>query len=250
MKKKKSYASLKHKSFRQSVIQMLENDFKLIGSGKVIEILVDNVISLIEKFMPDRIPPGYTMVSAISKDAPKGHHRGVKGLPQVPVKLTIVNETLINRYINNEKTKLIKRDYVIGLFREAYEQGGVLSSADAALILKMSQATISKYVREYMEKNDEIVPTRGFIHDIGPSISHKGIIVGRFLRGELPNNVAKATNHSQQAVDRYIKDYERVKICTKQKMEVAMIKSATGMSKKLINKYQELFNVYEGGINV
>lgn len=249
MRRNKSYASLKHKNFRQSFIQMLENDFKLIGSGKVIEILVDNAIALIEKFMPEKIPPGSTMVSAISKDAPKGHNRGVKGLPLVPVRLTVINEKLINRYANNEKTRQIKRDYVISLFKEAYAQGGVLSSADVALLMKMSQATISKYVRDYMESNDDIVPTRGFIHDIGPSISHKGIIVGRFLRGELPDKVAKATNHSLQAVDRYIRDYERVKICINQKMEVPMIKSATGMSKKLINKYKELYYTYEGEKN-
>lgn len=246
MKKKKSYASMKHKSFRQAAIQMLENDFGIIGSGKILDLMVNHILELIEKYMPDKIIPGQIMISAISKDAPKGHHRGVKGLPQVPIQLPIIDENIIGRYVNNEKSRVIRKEYAISLFKEAYNQGGVLSSADVALILKMSEGTISKYVRDYMAGNEEIVPTRGFIHDIGPSISHKGIIVGRYLKGELPDKVARATNHSQQAVDRYIKDYERVKICIKKNMDTSFIKSATGMSKKLINKYMELYNTYEG----
>jgi len=80
-KEKTTYKSLKHKSFRQALIQMLENDFSLLGSGKILELLADNMINLIEQYMPERTPSGKTVISAISKNAPKGHHRGVKGLP-------------------------------------------------------------------------------------------------------------------------------------------------------------------------
>ena len=140
----------------------------------------------------------------------------------------------------------IKKDYVINLFKQAYKQGGVLSSLDVAVLLKMSSATICKYVRDYMNEHDEIVPTRGFIHDIGPSISHKGIIVGKFLKGEIPDQIARTTNHSQKAVDRYIKDYERIKLCLKKKMDNITINRTTGLSKTLINKYKELYDTYEG----
>jgi len=250
MKKSKTpYKSLKYKSFKQAFIGMLEKDFSLIGSGKILDILSNNTIDLIQKYMPERIIPGKTIISAISKNAPKGHYRGVKGLPQVPVELDVINDEIIESYANNEKIREIKKKYVVDLFKQAYQQGGVLSSMDVAAITKMSSGTISKYVRDYMEIHDEIIPTRGFIHDIGPSISHKGIIVGKFLQGTIPDKIARETNHSQIAVDRYIKDYERTKICFRQKMEVNDIKRATGMSKKLIEKYDELYKTYEGGRN-
>jgi hypothetical protein len=246
MKKKSPYKSLKHKSFRQAFIQMLENDFSILGSGKVLDLLTNNTLELIMNYMPERIIPGKTIVSAISKDAPKGHHRGVKGLPQVPIELDVINEKLINQFAEGDKIRDIKKEYVISLFKQAYNQGGVLSSTDVAILTKMSSATINKYVKDYMNNHDEIVPTRGFIHDIGPSISHKGIIVGKFLKGKVPNTIAKEVNHSQQAVDRYIKDYERVKICIKKRMKTHETHKATGMSKKLIEKYKELYHTYEG----
>lgn len=249
MKKNNQYKSLKHKSFRQALKHMLETDFSVLGSGKVLDLYTDSTVQLIDDYYPERIAPGKIVISAISKDAPKGHQRGVKGLPQVPVVLDVINENILNRFADGEKLKSIKRDYVLDIFRQAYKQGGVISSMDAAVITKMSSATINKYVREYMSQNNEIIPTRGFIHDVGPSISHKGIIVGKFLKGGLPPDIARQVNHSQQAVDRYIKDYERVKVCIKQNMDTTTTKRATGMSKKLIEKYEELYKEYEGTRN-
>lgn len=249
MKEKTTYKSLKYKSFRQALIQMLERDFGLIGSGKVLELLADNVMALIVQYMPERTLSGKTVISAISKDAPKGHHRGVKGLPQVPVALDVYTDDIVKRYGNNDGVYDIKRDYVIHLFKQAYEQGGVLGSTDVAVMAKISASTASKYVRNYMDEHDEIVPTRGFIHDIGPSISHKGIIVGKFLQGVLQNQIAKETNHSVEAVDRYIRDYERIKICIKQGMDNAATARATGLSKMLVEKYEELYKHYEGKAN-
>jgi hypothetical protein len=249
MIKNKTYQSAKHKSFKQALIRLFETNYSLIGSGRVLELLTQDITSLIEQYMPERIIPGKTIVSAISKDAPKGHHRGIKGLPQVPIQLDIINEKIIERYSNNDKVRQIKKDYVVDLFMQAYKQGGVLSSTDVALITKMSAATISNYVNQYMQVHDEIVPTRGFIHDIGPSISHKGIIVGKFLQGTIPDKIAKETNHSQQAVDRYIRDYERIKLCLKQTMDEKMIARTTGLSKKLIQKHKELYQKYEGEKN-
>lgn len=250
MKNKKTYKSVKYKSFKAALVQLLENDFSVLGSGKVLYLLADMVSELIERYYPERQAPGKTTLSAISKDAPKGHHRGIKALPQVPVKLDVINETLINKYLDGDRIMQIKRDYVISVFKQAYAQGGVLSCSDVALMLKMSSATISKYVREHMEVSCEIVPTRGFIHDIGPSISHKAIIVGKFLQGAIPDSIARETDHSQKAVDRYIKDYERIRLCIKRNMQIKTISRATGLSKSLVKKYQELYMQYEGDRDV
>lgn len=245
-KPRKAYNSLKYKTFRTAFIQMLESDFSILGSGKVLDLIADETIQLFREFYPDKISPGETVVSAISVNAPKGHHRGVRDLPMVPVKLPVIDEKIINRYIEGDNIRQIKKEYVISLFKEAYRQGGVFSCSDVALLIKMSSATISKYVRDYMSENEEIVPTRGFVHDIGPSISHKGIIVGKFLKGILPDQIAKQTNHSLNAVDRYIKDYERIKLCIKQNMDDPMISRTTTLSKSLIKKYRDLYQTYEG----
>lgn len=70
---------------------------------------------------------------------------------------------------------------MIRLFKEGYEQGGVLSSNDIALLLNVSPSTVSKQVREYMERTKEVVPTRGTVHYLGRAITHKRIIIRLYL---------------------------------------------------------------------
>ena len=52
-----------------------------------------------------------------------------------------------------------------------------------------------------------------------------------------PLTVAKETNHSQWAVDRYIKDFNRVRLCYQDGKDKEFIALATGLSKFVVNEY-------------
>ncbi|SDM51047.1 DUF1670 domain-containing protein, partial [Halarsenatibacter silvermanii] len=56
--------------------------------------------------------------------------------------------------------------------------------------------------------------------------------------------IARKTNHSQQAVDRYIKDYERVKFLVRRGIEPARIQHMTGRSQTVIEQYIEIIEHY------
>jgi histidinol-phosphate/aromatic aminotransferase/cobyric acid decarboxylase-like protein len=60
-----------------------------------------------------------------------------------------------------------------------------------------------------MKRAGEILPTRGIIHDIGRAMTHKGIILN-LQKGYLTPDIARITNHTQEACDRYIKAYKKV----------------------------------------
>lgn len=249
-KVRKQYSPNKYKNYRAQLIQMFENDFSFLGCNKTLEIMADSIVELNSKFYPkvEFLSPGKVILSAIDKDESKGHHKGAKKLKQVPVQLDVLNEDIINDYLNGRKLRDIKIDYAANLFQQAFNQGGVLSCSDVALMTKMSSGTIAKYAKEYMLKNGKPLPTRGFVHDIGPSITHKEIIVGNFLQGKVSNEIARETNHSQEATDRYIRDYERVKICLKRKMGNEKISHATRLSPRLVKAYRKLYNKYEVNI--
>ncbi|SDL65090.1 DUF1670 domain-containing protein, partial [Halarsenatibacter silvermanii] len=59
-----------------------------------------------------------------------------------------------------------------------------------------------------------------------------------------PPDIARKTNHSQQAVDRYIKDYERVKFLVRRGIEPAQIQHMTGRGKSVIEQYIEIIEHY------
>lgn len=61
---------------------------------------------------------------------------------------------------------------VVRIFKEAYEQGALLTHSDVAYLLNVSTGTVSKQAKEYMQRTGEILPTRGIIHDIGRAVTH------------------------------------------------------------------------------
>jgi hypothetical protein len=57
--------------------------------------------------------------------------------------------------------KIIRKQLVARLMREAFEQGGILSTRDVALILATRNATVSLNRTEY-EKENQTAPVRDF----------------------------------------------------------------------------------------
>ena len=88
----------------------------------------------------------------------------------MPVKLTLLSTEDIDMLSSGFTRREVREKRIIRLFKEGYEQGGVLSNNDIALLLNISPSTVSKQVREYMERTKEVVPTRGTVHDLGRAI--------------------------------------------------------------------------------
>jgi len=101
-----------------------------------------------------------------------------------------------------------QKKVAVRLFRQSYEQKGVLSNADVGSIMRLSPATVSGNIREYEKQTGQIVPRRGTIHDMGRNLTHKRIICQKhFLEGKSVEQTARETYHSPQAVFRYTNDF-------------------------------------------
>ena len=58
------------------------------------------------------------------------------------------------------------------------------------------------------------------------------------------NTIALETNHSQQSVDHYIRDYNRVLMLLEDNKDLMYIHLATKIAKPVIKQYQEIYNQY------
>jgi ABC-type transporter Mla subunit MlaD len=99
-------------------------------------------------------------------------------------------------------------------------------------------------VRQYEAQTGEIVPTRGTVHDIGPSVSHKAEAIRRWLRHQSPAQIARALNHSQEAIDRYLADYQKVRTLA-QKFPASELPTLTGLTASVVQQYLALLAEYE-----
>jgi hypothetical protein len=111
--------------------------------------------------------------------------------------------------------------------------------------LASEDSCISQARREFEDENDTVLPHPGVLHDMGSTITHKKMIVYKYVIEKKPTNIiARETNHTQKAVDNYIRDYNRVKILLDDKKDLDFINLTTNIAKTVIKQYQDIYNEY------
>jgi hypothetical protein len=116
----------------------------------------------------------------------------------------------------------------------------LLSQLDLAVLFNVCDGVVSDYVNEYQRATGRILPTRGNIHDMSGAITHKREIITLYLQGCLTPTIAQKNRHSKDAVDRYIRDYENVKLVRTATTEIDKISHVTHLSKRVIRQYLDL----------
>ena len=106
---------------------------------------------------------------------------------------------------------------------------------------------MSKQVREYMERTKEVVPTRGTVHDLGRAITHKRIIIRLYLEGYLTPEIARRTKHSEEACDRYIRAFNKVRMLADRNMSVEEIARTLEMSSFTVKEYLNIYSEFKEG---
>ncbi len=115
-----------------------------------------------------------------------------------------------------------------------------MTQLDLAVLLNVCDAVVCDYVNEWQKTTGDILPTRGNIHDLSGAITHKKEIITLYIQGHLTPRIAAKTKHSKEAVDRYIRDYESVKVVRKATADIDQISQITQLSKRVITQYLDL----------
>lgn len=244
------FASLEKRTFRTALIHLLERDYKLIGSHRVLEALADDVEYLQQEYFPfkDRFEAG-TIAWVTTKRTVKkpGYGKKTEDYESVMVYLPLVTRNdMKKRVFVKAGTK--NSNYVVNrgrdlatmarLVKSAWNQEGMLSQAELCVLMNRSLTTMRRYLAEYEAQHpDDPLPLKGYILDQGSRPTHKRIILNLYEQGIDPTEIAQRTNHGLDAVDRYIKAYERVKGLYKKGIDHADIKKVTGLSMKVVDAY-------------
>jgi len=205
--------------------------------------VVEEIEKMVEKYYPatDRLKMGQMIWYAVDEKEKAGYGKTLESCEQRPVILDVIHKTDIEALLQGLKKTERQKRVIARLFSQAYEQGGVLTHADVGSILRLSPATISRYVKHYEKETEKLLPRRGTIHDMGPTLTHKRIICKKhFFEGKTIEQTARETYHSPQAVVRYTNDFKRVRECLKAGWAVEKISYTTGLSKSLTEEYVQM----------
>lgn len=243
-----NYASCQRKTFHSALGHFLQTEFPQTFGPAVTRLFVDRVDALYEQFHPPRTRLTFGQVVWVAVAAghrPAGENR-IENLPLVPLVLDLVTpQDIDDTMIPNQRVH-VRANKVVRLFRQAFAQGGVLSQADVSLLLHTPRQTVGHVLTAYQRKTGEVVPTRGSIHDLGPTVSHKAIICYKRLVEKKPTSqVAQETFHSPREVEYYVQCLRRVLLCTDKGLSPQDTALATNHSLLLVQEYLKLIDQYD-----
>ena len=227
-------ARLQTKEAGEAIIERIQRDFQL--APLVARTLVAQLRRYDEDYYPQRRENGQLTYLAVSKTSPAGQK--LTECPRVAVQLTLHSPDDLSAL--GTGVAALRQQRLLRLTEEAEAQGGLLSHEDLACLLCSSLATIKRDVHE-LRAQDLRVPTRGQVKDIGKGVSHKVQIVGDYLAGYTFSEIERRRHHSVGAIRRYCDDFVRIIRLQAQDLDRGAIRSATGLSERLIQEYLTLY---------
>lgn len=203
--------------------------------------LMERINKYVDDLSSDEHHNNQIIKQAIHINEPSG--KPLSKCRMVPVKLTMTGIEDA-RILATQGATALKKVRVKRWFEEAYEQGGLLTHEDVAVLLGSDISTVKRLVKQY--KNEGVIlPTRGQIRDIGPGISHKAQIIELYLKGYTITEIEKRLIHTPVSIERYLLDFSRILTLRQFGLSPAEIRLATDLSEHLIEEYLELAQKYQ-----
>ena len=252
-----AYHGCTQRTFKQALIGMLEKDYGLLGSRRVLELLATDVEALAKQFypQPEYLANGwlvFTGTLATDTKVHPGYRAGEHELVTIswPLITSQDIETLSNLPTGEAGRKAKRKLYKQRLLRLVehglnHSEGPVLLTlADLSLMTGLSTVKVSKYLSELREETRKPLPTKGYHFDQGMRPTHKREVIALYEAGVDEADIARRTGHSQSSVGHYIRDYERVKLLLSHGTPPEQIPTVTMMQPNVVRAYVELINEY------
>lgn len=250
------YESITKRSFRNAIIRLLEENYKLVGSHKVIQMIADDITNLHKEFYPKLEKESFGHIvwrTTKVKNRKPSYGTKVEDYEVQTVILPLVTEEDIENRIKSYYSrpqkdgstsypKEVERDIEVmaRLAKSAARQEGCVTVAELSVLLNRSMTTITRYMRIYHETHDDILPTKGMVFDQGSKPSHKGAIIDLYEQGYPEPDIARLTNHNIESTSRYIKKYKNIKLLLEKGFNVMDMVRLTGMGRCSILQYRKL----------
>jgi len=247
------YQSITKRNFKSAVMHLLETEYKLVGSHRIIELIAEDVEALGREFYPpaERTASGSLIWTATLDDGQKAQPgKRTEEYGTVTVALPLITPEDIAEKLKpcpkgqqREQSRQQDIQRMARIIKAGIANPGkpaVLTLAELSVILNRSLETVRGYVQEYYQQTGEWLPIKGYRMDQGAAPSHKGQVLDLYEQGLEPPDIARKTAHSLKSVERYIKDYERVKLLMSKGLSVPEIMHGTGRGRKVVLEYQAI----------
>ena len=249
-----AYVGLSQRTFQQALIHLLETDYGLLGSRRVLDLLAKDVQQLVDQFypQPQRLSSGWLVFTGTKANGHKAYPGDQASDYELvtlawPV-LTLEDRQQLARQL---ETKAVRQQWFQQRLIRIIEHGWnhpdgpvLLTVADLAAMLGLTTVQVSLLLKEARQTTDKALPTKGYYFDQGLRPSHKTEIIELYEQGLDEAEIARRSQHAPTSVGRYLRDYERVKLLLKQDIPVEQMAQLIEMQPSVVYSYVKLVDQY------
>jgi hypothetical protein len=252
-----AYVGTAKRTFRAAMLNLLKNDYGLLGSDRVLNLLADDVQQLVNAFYPPgkRLGNGwmvFTGTKASGKKARPGQSATDHELVTLswPVLLPEDIQDLLTRPPGAEPSKARRQWFQKRLVRIIeygwhHPKGPVLlTQADLSAMLGLTPVQVCQFLTEARTTTDKPLMTKGYYFDQGMRPTHKAEIIALYESGQDEVDIARKTSHAPTSVGRYIRDYERIKMLMSHGTSVEDIRVVLQMQPNVVQAHMHLVQQY------
>ncbi len=241
------YASIEKRTFQAALIHLLETEYRIVGSHRILKVLAEDVEGLVEQFYPkaERLHSGDLIWTCTGDEGQKAQPgKPTEAYKTVTVVLPLLGPEEVHAHMVRcgrdqaaQRVQARHQRQIQRLVTAAAAQGGLLTVAELSVILGISLERVHKAVVAIEAETGKPLPLKGYKMDQGSRPTHKGEVIRLHEQGLAAPDVARESGHTLKSVERYLKDYERVCLLLKQGLAVAAISAIIGRGERVVQEY-------------
>jgi hypothetical protein len=242
-----TYGPAAQKTFTGALEAFFASEFPQLAGERARRSVVQGIVEMVHRFFPatSHLRQGQTTWISVAKNEVSSYGKTITETRMVPVIVTLLAEDEARQRRDGKRLRDIKRESVARACLEIDQQGGCVTASELAIMFKTTPTTVGKYIAHWEAENGKLLPRRGTIHDMGPTLTHKKEICRLlFIEGKTVTQVIHLTKHSARAIERYITNFRQVFTCKTNGLTVQETALATKLSQRLVEEYHRLFNEY------
>jgi len=238
------YDRLKGKSLKHILVDRFLNHYGYDKGTVTASAIIDDLLMLIDHYyrFSDNsfLKQGQLVWLAVPIDEYPAKGKSIAQTKLKPVVLDIITDSDLEDIKLALHHREVRMKKIERWTQQAYDQGALLSQLDLAVLLNVNEFTAGQYVREYESLYSRPLPTRGNIQLLGSGQTHKYEIIALYLKGYLAPTIATKTKHSRDAVERYIRDFESVRLLAPKFDDVDTISRIIRLASRVVRQYLDL----------
>lgn len=239
--RERSFSPLRDKTLANVLRHLFVTEFGYENKTLFADAMIQRILETLEAFVKPAalLRPGQMLWMAVANDGPKHAGRPMHALPQRPVILDLVTDEDLQALADGATFRTLRQRRHARLLDQTQQQDGALAFSDLSAITLTSETQVGTDVQQIQEAEERIMPHRGSVHDVGPTLSHKAEVARLLENGYLEPEICQALSpvHTLRSVERYAQTYKNTLKLLAHGFSPAAAAGILTISQRLMDEY-------------